>query len=127
MNINSITNYASPFVVTTSDDTSLKTAIEIMQESDIRHLPVTRLGEIVGIISDRDIKLFDNRDFAEKFTVADIMVTQLIFVDESVGLKEAVEKLLATKSGSCLLKTADGEVSGIFTVIDALRALKEKL
>jgi acetoin utilization protein AcuB len=126
-NIYNISNFASPFVMTTSGDTSLKDAMEMMHESKIRHLPITEMGEVVGIISERDLKLFDDKDFADKFNVRDIMIHNPLFVSEDTHLKVVVDKLLETKFGSCLVKGEDGEVTGIFTMIDALRALKEFL
>lgn len=45
---------SSPIVVIESDQ-SLMEANNLMEEKQIRHLPVTRQGEIVGVLSVRDL------------------------------------------------------------------------
>ena len=42
----------------------LPQAIEFMREHAIRHLPVVDADEVVGMLSDRDIKLVLGPDFA---------------------------------------------------------------
>jgi acetoin utilization protein AcuB len=44
-----------PYFIEASE--KLETAVKIMSDRQIRHLPVTRQGEVVGILSDRDVKL----------------------------------------------------------------------
>ena len=54
----------TPMPHTIGSDISLKKAMEMMREFRIRHLPVQKGGQLVGILSDRDIKLASS--FKEK-------------------------------------------------------------
>lgn len=45
-------------VIVVSPQATLRDASEIMHTQDVRHLPVVDAGQVVGIISDRDLRLF---------------------------------------------------------------------
>ena len=47
----------TPAPITIEFDTSLRDAIRLMREQDISHLPVTELGRVVSVVSERDIIL----------------------------------------------------------------------
>ncbi len=51
-----VQNWMSSEVITVEENTSVIKVIQILEENDIRHLPVVRNGELVGMITDRDIK-----------------------------------------------------------------------
>ena len=51
-----VKNWMSKEVITVDADDSMQNAIYIMQEQDIKILPVMKNGNIVGIITDRDLK-----------------------------------------------------------------------
>jgi CBS domain-containing protein len=104
-------------------EASIADVMTLMQESDIRHVPVVEDNEPIGVISDRDLKVFENRDFADKFIAADIMVDNPYCVTEDTDLRDVVKVMSEEKYGSCLVKDEFGKVTGIFTMIDALRTL----
>jgi len=46
---------SEPVISLEKQTASIKTAWEIMQRHNIKHLPITQSGKLIGIISDRDI------------------------------------------------------------------------
>jgi acetoin utilization protein AcuB len=107
---------------------SLKKALTLMTSRKIRHLPVTRAGRVVGILSDRDLKLvmgFDDIDTAEE-VVADICVTKPYTVDPETPLHEVAGEMASKHIGSAIV-VQNGKLVGIFTATDACRALSEIL
>lgn len=119
-----IASFCSPFLLTVEREASLVDVMKIMEEADIRHIPVADDGTPVGIISERELKVFENREFAEKFTAEDIMIDKPYTATENTDLREVVEIMSEKKYGSCLIQDEYGKITGIFTMVDALRTLK---
>lgn len=118
-----IIKFCSPYLVTVNAEYDLPEVMTIMKEAGIRHVPVVNDGKPIGIISDRDLKVFYDKEFAAKFKASDIMIKDPFTVDEDCDLREVVDLLLEKKVGSCLVQKND-RITGIFTLIDALRTLK---
>ena len=51
-----VSEIASPTLITIDADEPLNSAKTLMHEKSIRHLPVTRNNEIVGILSTKDLR-----------------------------------------------------------------------
>ena len=107
---------------------SLAIAKQMMQEHNIRHLPVQKAGELVGVISHRDIHFalaVDKKDASEvkvndAFTHEPYCVTLTTPVDH-------VARRMAQEGHGCALVLENEKLVGIFTTIDACRALAEVL
>jgi acetoin utilization protein AcuB len=109
---------------------SVAAAQEFMREHHIRHLPVTRDGELIGMVSDRDIKLILGPDFAytdaEKTTVGDALVREAYVVDLETRLDEVLAHMADQHLGSAII-TRKGKLAGVFTCTDACRHFAEFL
>lgn len=118
----------SPAPQTVGRDISLDSAKEIMASLAIRHLPVVQGDKVVGIISDRDIQVFETlgKTSRETLVVDDAMTREVFVVAPDTSLREAVTAMHQGKFGSAVV-VKEGKVCGIFTTIDALRALGQFL
>ncbi len=117
---------ASP--ITIGHDQKIMKAEEIMRENRIRHLPVLKGGKFVGILSDRDVKFVETlRDLdIHKLIVDDVAREQAFTVEADSPLDQVAAEMAENKYGSAIV-TQNGKLVGIFTTVDAMRALSELL
>lgn len=111
-------------------------ADELMNTNKIRQLPVVQGKELVGIVTDRDIRSFltgsllespDARERALASKVREIMTTEPITVSPDDDLQEAVELMIDEKIGGIpVVDDAEGLV-GIVTYVDVLRCFLNRL
>ncbi len=113
---------------TIGNDQTLERAFNIMREYQIRHLPVLKGGRLIGILSDRDIKLVMSFDLPKsgKFTVEEACTFDPYTTTPNAPLNEVVALMAEKKYGSAVIMD-NGKVVGIFTEVDAMRALAELL
>jgi len=116
----------SPFSI--GQEQTLAQAHRLMREHTIRHLPVLHGGQLVGVISDRDLNLIETlRDVdAEKVLVEEAMTPSVYAISPKAPLDEVVREMAEHKYGSAVVMD-HGKVVGIFTTIDAMRAFGELL
>jgi CBS domain-containing protein len=105
----------------------LKTARQLMKKYRVRHLPVQFSGQLVGIISDRDLNFAKSFDKEGLLMVDDVMTPDPYAVRPGTPLGEVVEKMATNLYGCAVIQGRDGKVKGIFTAIDGLRAISENL
>lgn len=105
----------------------LKTALELMRSHQIRHLPVQEGGKLVGILTDRDIKLASSFKTVGDLKVDDIMTPDPYSVRPEAPLDTVVAEMAEHKYGSAIVLQDNGKVVGIFTAVDGLRVLSEVL
>ena len=128
--IPSIKTVMTAFPYSVQPGASLHQAIEFMRTHNIRHLPVADHGELVGLVSDRDIKLVLGPDFAypdpESLTIGDIMRAKPYTVDLDERLDNVLAHMAEHHIGSAVV-TRHGKLAGMFTSSDACRSFAEHL
>ena len=99
-----------------------------MREHAVRHLPVMDHGTLCGIVSDRDLRLIEAVVGAEPDAtlVEDAMTERPFVVTSDTSVDEVVEIMGEKKYGSVVVMGRDG-IEGIFTAVDACRALAQIL
>jgi len=126
--IPTIQKYMTTTPHTIGSDQTIAKAAGIMSEHRIRHLPVLRGGQLLGVLSDRDVKLIEGfRDVdATKTTVEEAMTELPYAVSPEAPLDEVVGTMAEKKYGSAVV-VQNHKVVGIFTTVDACQALHELL
>lgn len=126
----------NPVVV--EEDTSLGEALELFVERGIRHLPVVRQGEIVGILSDRDlsglgislaatVEEIERTSARMSVDVSRLMNADVITVDRTATLSDMVDIILNEKVGALPVIDSDtNELVGIVSYVDILHAFKDQ-
>jgi len=120
---------------TVSSRVSIGEALSTLKEVDARHLPVVDGGELVGILSDRDLlearNLLDDPDADTSVlerAVSAYMSTDVASVNPETELTEAVDIMLERRVGA--LPVLEGETEtlvGIVRYVDVLKAAREFL
>ncbi len=120
--------------VTIAPSTSVHEAQALMHQRKIRHLPVLQDGRLVGMISDRDIRLvlpspatsltvWEIRHLLDKLTAGEVMTYFVMTTTPDCPVTEAVGRMLGHKVGA-LPVVVDRQVIGILTRTDILRAFR---
>ena len=113
-------------VVSIAPEITLEDAYRTMQQKGIRHLPVVDGGKLVGVITDRDLRLATSTlapaPFPPGSKVAGSMCRAVATADTMDPVEEAARKMREKKIG-CLPVVDDGRVVGIVTGLDLLDAL----
>lgn len=125
-------------VVTIEKEASILKAETLMKEHHIRHLPVVENGQkLIGIVTDRDFKgampyeVFYAPDSPEaqkarekmgQLTVADIMSTQLVTLSPADTIQDALLLIQKARVGALPVVDENGNLKGILSVRDLLRA-----
>jgi acetoin utilization protein AcuB len=118
--------------ITTGPDTPVLEARQIMLGNRIRHLLVTEGPKLIGIVTDRDIRLnlpspatslsvWEVNYLLARLTMASVMTKALVTVGPDRDPRDAAVLMLDHKIGA--LPVVDGgRLVGIITETDLLRA-----
>ena len=116
-------------VITVSPQTAAAEALALCREKGIRHLPVLEEGRMVGLISDRDLRLAtpalgdpDRAAALEKIRIGDEMSREITTADPEDPIEQAAMAMHERKIG-CLPVVEGDELVGILTASDVMAAL----
>ena len=120
------------------EDDSMKTAMDILKDREIRHLPVLRGGgKLVGILTETDIKqaspstatALEIREvyyLLDKIKVKQIMTKRPYTISPAAPIEEAA-MIMRDKKIGCLPVMEEGRLVGILTETDILDAFIESM
>jgi acetoin utilization protein AcuB len=112
--------------ITVDYHTKLCDAYALMQEKGIRHLPVIKNGEMVGIVTDRDLRLATSRlavhPFEPEAIVEQVMSHPVQTVHPSEPVEYAIKVMRELKIG-CLPVQENGTLVGIVTGANLMDAM----
>ena len=112
--------------VTVRPHETARHAYRLMRDNRFRHLPVVEDGQLVGILSDRDLRPVLLSPTLARARVGELMSEDLTTVGPDALVEEAASLLVVKKIG-CLPVVADGRLVGIVTETDLLGVLVELL
>jgi acetoin utilization protein AcuB len=105
-------------------DQPLERAAERMTQLGVRHLPVLEAGQLVGMLSERDLTLLRSLAPGQlvKLKVEEAMSGVPYCVEPTTPLGEVARQMALRKLGSAVV-VEHGRVIGVFTTTDALEVL----
>ncbi len=109
-----------------SPDTKLSDAYQLMQDKNIRHLPVVENQKLVGIITDRDLRLATSKLAKHPFEPAEAVGSIMSYPVETTHPSDPIEsaaQLMRELKIGCLPVVEDLSLVGIVTLTDMLDAL----
>lgn len=119
----------TPDPITVDPDARAIDQLEIYQKHRIHHLPVKENGEIIGMLSRKDLEHFISitRMLNTKnydLRVREIMTTPIFSYYEDVGIDQAASAMVDNNIHAIIVVAkADDSVIGILTSTDLLRYL----
>jgi acetoin utilization protein AcuB len=129
----------TPKPVTVTEKTSIGEALTLLSEQGIRHLPVVRAGDVIGILSDRDfngvglslvqdVRSYDQLRVRLAQPVTKLMSGGVVSVGRDTDVSEIAELMLEEKlSAVPVVETGTLELVGIVSYLDILRAVQPLL
>ena len=126
-------------VITAKPSDSIGDALSLLEDLDIRHLPVVTQGQLVGLVSDRDLREYrlpvmqelehpDEADTLLATPIAELMNKTIISVYANEKVKVAIDLMLEYQIGAIpVLDRHQEKLVGIISYIDILRAVRHSL
>lgn len=112
---------------------SVRSALQKLVEVDIRHLPVVDQEELVGMLSDRDLReyivpmtseldMVNTSDARFERPVSELMRGDVIFVNPETDVSDVIELMIDHKIGALpVVQPTTGNLVGIVSYIDVIR------
>lgn len=110
-------------------DVPLREAAVRMKECGVHHLPVVQGDDLVGLLTADDLRAYDECSelVRIRLRVEDVMIPMPYAVPGTAALREVVRAMLAGHYSAAVVRNDGGQIAGVFTLSDALRALGEVL
>jgi CBS domain-containing protein len=110
-------------VVTVNADATIREAVKLMNQHEIGCVVAVQAGEIVGIITERDLlkKVLEASKDPTKVKVREIMSKKLIVGTPTMDVTEAA-RIMLKRNIKKLPIVVDGRLVGIVTLTDIARA-----
>lgn len=129
-----VKNWMSKPAITIDANGSMKDAIKLFKEHDIKMLPVMEKGKLVGIVTDRDIKRASASDatsleihellyLISNIKLKDIMTKNPVTIPFDYTIDETAEILLKHKLSGAPVMGPYGDVLGTITQHDIFRVI----
>ncbi|MFN3534020.1 MAG: CBS and ACT domain-containing protein [Desulfatiglandales bacterium] len=129
-----IKDWMNPKVITIDANNSMHDAIRMIKEHGISMLPVVKKGELVGIVTDRDLKRASASDattlevhellyLISKIKVSDIMSKNPITIPFDYTIEEAAELMLKHKISGLPVTDHEGNLVGTITKTDVFKCI----
>jgi len=123
-----VESYMSRAPITIRDDTNYWKAFEIMQEKDLHHIPVVNENnKVVGILTRRDLKIAAMHFGEAQVEVSEVMHSPVVTIAPGELLAEAAKQMIDNRIGGLPVLDVNGQIVGILTETDLLRALIDQL
>ncbi|MBL8228369.1 MAG: CBS domain-containing protein [Bryobacterales bacterium] len=122
-------------VITVGPNDSLRQVVHLMNEHHIRHVPVVDDGHLIGIVTDRDVRLHvifleDRFENADSFNSAldapadGVMTRDVWVLRPEHTVDEAAALMISEKFGGAPVVEGESKLVGIVTYIDLLAELR---
>lgn len=123
-----IQKYMSTTPVSVKTTCPLIDAVKMMHEEGFRHLPVMDNGKLAGILTMTDVNVVAmiNSTDLHKMTVNDVFHKEAMTFSPETHVDEVCSSMALHKYG-CALVVDNTHLVGIFTWIDALKAMNDLL
>lgn len=120
-----VDEFSTPINVSAEPKMLITEVFNLMQNSNVRHLPVLSSGHPIGMISERDLSLLDIVNKGSNLHAEDIMTRDPYCVQAGTPLEAVAFEMSKRKIGSAIVIDSNEKADSIFTSVDGLNALIE--
>ena len=129
-----VQNWMSQDMVTVEEQTPIIEVMHLLEEHDIRHIPVTKEGKLVGMITDREVKEASPSKAATlkaqelyyllaEMKAKDVMKVDPIVISPDQTMEVAAVMMLEHKVTGIPVVTRAGDLIGIISQGDVFKVL----
>ena len=125
-----VRDWMTSTVVAIESTTELISAEELMADHEIRRLVVVDEGELVGVISESDVRDAKSSSDGTRFNglkVADVMADDPVTVPESATIALAAQTMLQLKVSGLPVVNDYGDLCGVLSEADLFRFIVERV
>jgi acetoin utilization protein AcuB len=118
-----VRNWMITDLITVSPKDTVESAIQIMQQHSIRHLPVVEDNRLVGLVTESSLRPYLSPEKL-RLPLREVMIINPITIDPEASIDEAARLIYKYKIGG-LPVISQGKLVGIITITDILEAFIE--
>ena len=108
-------------LITIPPQTNILNALKVMRDNSIRHLPVVDGGNLVGFVTEGDLRQASLLSMVDKVSIEDVMIKNPVTIAPDASIEEAAKLIYSHKIGG--LPVVKGKkLVGIITIVDVLQA-----
>jgi acetoin utilization protein AcuB len=108
-------------LITIPPQTNILNALKVMRDNSIRHLPVVDGGNLVGFVTEGDLRQASLLSMVDKVSIEDVMIKDPVTIAPDASIEEAAKLIYFHKIGG--LPVVKGKkLVGIITIVDILQA-----
>ena len=123
-----VESYMSHAPIIIRNDTDYWKASEIMQEKNLHHIPVVNKNNaVVGLLTRRDLQIAAMHFKEAPVEVSEVMHSPVVTISPGELLSAAAQQMIDHRIGGLPVLENDGQLVGILTETDLLRALIDRL
>jgi acetoin utilization protein AcuB len=135
-----IADIMTPTIVTARPGDSVRRALQLLEDQEIRHLPVIdEERRLIGLVSDRDLREYrlpvmreieapEQADALLDVPISEVMSSDVVSVDSAEDVVAAIDVMLEYRVGAVpVLDRTTGELVGIVSYVDMLRLARDVL
>ncbi|WKL46761.1 CBS domain-containing protein [Flavobacterium pectinovorum] len=131
-----ISHIMTKTVVTANENDNLKNVVELLRKNTIRHIPIVRGKDVIGIISRTDINrltfgaLFEGQEGADEaildmLTISQVMTSKPKTVSSDTIIRDLAE-IFVKEDFHALPVVDNGQLKGIVTTTDVVKYFLEQ-
>lgn len=109
--------------VTISPEEDVQFGFYLLKKHDVKQLPVTDNGNLLGIITERDLRMVIEKGYGIK--IESTMSTNLYTVKENTSIESAAKLIQERKFNALPVINNNNKLVGIITVTDILGGILE--
>ena len=118
-----VRNWMITDLIIVSPKDTVESAIQIMQQHSIRHLPVVEDVKLVGLVTESSLRPYLSPEKL-RLPLREVMIINPITIDPETSIDEAARLIYKYKIGG-LPVVSQGKLVGIITITDILEAFIE--
>ena len=110
----------TPDPVVVDRGATLAEAARAMAAGRFRHVPVVEDDVLLGLLSDRDLRLAAGRDEPDDARVADLMATEVVTTEPGAPLSQAARRMVEHRISALPVEDERSRLVGILSATDVL-------